>query len=208
MTPWLRFAGANRSTPVADRRRHAAQLSLLVSLVSIGGAAAAQIGDAVALIYHQVAADTPAATSVRPETFEAHLDYLQREGYAVVALDDVVAAVSGEASRLPPKAVALTFDDGYRSIYTTALPLLEARGWPFTVFVSTDAIDRGYANFMSWDELRELEARGGRIANHGAAHGHLIRREPGESAAAWRTRVRNDIVSAQALAVRCRSIPS
>lgn len=198
MTPCLRFAGANPSMPVADWRRHTAQLSLLVSLISFGGSAAAQIRDGVVLLYHHVAADTPAATSVRPETFAAHLDFLQREGYAVVALDDVVAAAIGESSRLPPKAVALTFDDGYRSIYTTALPLIEARGWPFTVFVSTDAIDRGYANFMSWDELRELEARGGRIANHGTAHGHLIRREPGESAAAWRTRVRGDIVSAQA----------
>jgi peptidoglycan/xylan/chitin deacetylase (PgdA/CDA1 family) len=182
---------------VADWLRHTFNPSLLVLLLTVGAAASAQASDAVVLLYHHVAVDTPAATSVRPETFDSHLDYLEREGYGVVALSTIVDAISGGAGTLPPKAVALTFDDAYRSIYTAALPRLEARDWPFTVFVSTQAIDQGYANFMTWDELRDLEARGATIANHSATHGHLIRRNDGESEAAWRSRVRDDIVSAQ-----------
>ncbi len=187
--------------PVADWVHGAVRLTLFASLAAVSGLAAAQAVQpvhAVVLLYHHVAADTPAATSVRPETFDAHLAYLDREGFTVIALQRIVAALRDPAVALPPKAVALTFDDGYRSIYTAALPRLEARGWPFTVFVSTDAIDNGYANFMSWDELRDLQSRGGRIANHGASHGHLIRLGPGESEATWRARVRDDIVAGQA----------
>ena len=56
--------------------------------------------------------------------------------------------------------VVLTFDDGYRSVYETAYPLLKARGWPFTVFLCPEGIDRGRGPVMTWDQLREMAAAG------------------------------------------------
>jgi peptidoglycan/xylan/chitin deacetylase (PgdA/CDA1 family) len=151
---------------------------------------------AVILLYHHVSESTPASTSVSPAVFESHLDYLEKSNFRVLPLADIVSALKDKRP-LPPRAVAITFDDGYQSILTEAMPRIAKRGWPFTVFVSTDAIDEGYATFMSWPDLRRIEAGGGTIANHTASHEHLVRRRPGESAAAWRRRVATDIESAQ-----------
>lgn len=151
---------------------------------------------AVILLYHHVAADTPGSTSVTPQVFERHLDHLDAHGYEVVPLSRIIEAVDGGAP-LPERAVAITFDDAYRSVHREAAPRLVARGHPFSVFVATDYIDQGLRPYMSWDELRELEAGGAEIANHSRAHEHYVFRPPDESRAEWRTRVRRDIEAAQ-----------
>ncbi len=159
--------------------------------------AAAPQDHAVILLYHHVSEDTPASTSVTPETFETHLDFLADSGYRVVSLEAIVSALAGGGT-LPPDAVAITFDDAYESVYTEALPRLERRGWPFTVFASTDYIDDDYGGYVSWDQLRAIERRGGAVGNHSRSHRHMIRREPGESAGEWRRRVADDLRHAQA----------
>lgn len=74
-------------------------------------------------------------------TFERLVDRIRSE-YAVVTLDDVAAALAGEAV-LPPRALALTFDDGYRSVCELADPLLRRHGLPYAVFVPPALIDAG-----------------------------------------------------------------
>ena len=151
---------------------------------------------AVILVYHHVDTTTPASTSVTPERFAGHLDLLAAGGYRVVPLADVVEALRfGKA--LPDRAVVLTFDDAWRSVYTEAFPLLQRRGWPFTVFVSTDAVDGRHGNTMSWNQLREIEAGGGTIGNHSRTHDHLVRRRDGETREQWRRRVGDDILWAR-----------
>ncbi len=180
-----------------------AALTLLLGFASAAGTVAAATdaaaGHAVILLYHHVADDTPASTSVTPETLTAHLDHLQANDYRVLPLSRIIRALTGAAEEtLPARAVAITFDDAYRSVYTNAAPRLAARGLPFAVFVSTDYIDRGFGGYMNWDQLRDLEARGAEIANHSRAHGHYVHRRAGESEQAWRRRVETDIRAAQA----------
>jgi biofilm PGA synthesis lipoprotein PgaB len=173
---------------------------VLVALVGLqlAGAVSAPAADhAVVLVYHHVSDRTPVSTSVTPEVFEKHLGYLAANDFTVLALSELVQSLA-DGRPLPPRTVALTFDDGYASVYREALPRLERRGWPFAVFVATEAIDGGSRLYMSWDEPRDVEQRGGSVGNHSTAHGHLVRREPGETASAWRRRVRDDIVQAQA----------
>jgi len=190
------------SMPVADTGRPPRAARILISLLSLAGicfspAARAADGSAVVLLYHHVDDSTPPSTSITTQSFDAQLDYLERENYSVLSLAELVRALR-EGELLPPRAVALTFDDGYDSVYTEALPRLERRGWPFTVFVATDYIDDGYAGFMTWAELRDLEARGGTVANHTRRHDHLIRVAADENQADWLARVRTDIETAQA----------
>ena len=76
------------------------------------------------LVYHHVSEETPASTSVSPAQFRSHLQLLTDQHFNVIALDQALTALQrGEA--LPERAVAITFDDGYRNIYDNALPLLE-----------------------------------------------------------------------------------
>jgi peptidoglycan/xylan/chitin deacetylase (PgdA/CDA1 family) len=93
--------------------------------------------------------------------------------------------------------VALTVDDAYLSVYTEAFPRLKALGWPFTVFVATDGIDKGFQAYMSWAQMREMSQHGVTFANHSASHDYLVRRKPGETESQWAVRVREDIQRAQ-----------
>lgn len=167
--------------------------TLLLILLVATGCSSTHAGDSfVVLLYHHVAEDTPRITSVTPAEFEAHLDYLDDNGFHVWSLKRAVAALEGGES-IPDRTVAITFDDAYTDIRTNAAPMLEDRDWPYTVFVATQAVDEGQGGIMGWDELRELEDRGATLANHGHAHEHLIRRRDGESREAWLARAREDI---------------
>nr|MEE4267520.1 polysaccharide deacetylase family protein [Candidatus Krumholzibacteria bacterium] len=90
---------------------------------------------------------------------------------------------------LPDSVVVLTFDDGYRSVYTEAFPRLKERGWPFTVFVSSDAIDQREGPVATWEELIEMAAHGATIASHSQKHNHMPRLMSGETRQEWKTRL-------------------
>ncbi len=151
---------------------------------------------AVILQYHHVNADTPASTSVTPEQFREHLEAIEAGGHPVLSLTDVAEALN-QGTELPDRTVVITFDDGYRSVYEAAFPLLRERGWPFTVFVHTEPLDYRNPLFVSWDQLREMAAAGATVANHTRTHAHLLRREAGEAKDDWADRVRGEIRDAQ-----------
>ena len=125
---------------------------------------------AVILTYHHVATDTPASTSINPQTFVEHLAYLDTNGYQVWPVQQIVEHLMAKKP-VPEKVVGLTFDDAYASIFTTAAPLLKARNMPFTVFASTALIGDNAGTYMSWSQLRALYKDGVDIANH--SHNHL-----------------------------------
>jgi len=171
-----------------------ASLALVALFLSTLAVAA---DSAVVLEYHHVGEDTPPSTSVTPETFERHMAYLAANGFKVWPLPRLIAAVrAGE--EVPERTIALTFDDGYRSVYEEVFPRLQARGWPFTIFVATGSLDDGDRNFVTWDQLREMEAAGVTIGNHSVNHPHMIRQLESEDKAAWLRRMRREIVEAQA----------
>jgi len=151
---------------------------------------------AAILIYHHVADETPASTSVTPETFDAHLDFLAEGGFHVADLETVVQALRTGAD-LPDSTVVLTFDDGYESVYETAFPRLRERGWPFTVFVCPDIIDRGVGPVMTWDQLREMAAAGALVANHGWNHDFMNRPQAQESTEQHQQRLEKEWLQAQ-----------
>lgn len=149
------------------------------------------------LEYHHVSENTPPSTSVTPDTFERHMNHLADNGFHVWPLPKLVKTLRN-GGEVPERTVALTFDDAYRSVHEEVFPRLQEREWPFTVFVATGPIDKGINAYMSWDDLRELEAAGITIANHSVSHEHMVRRRSGESESEWRKRLRREITDAQA----------
>lgn len=151
---------------------------------------------AVILMYHNVSSETPPSTSVTPEMFESHMRYLEQNGYRVMPLMNILQRLlAGET--LPESSIAITFDDAYKSVYTQAWPSLAKRGWPFSVFVTTNYIGDGNNHFMSWDNLREISHYGAEIGNHSRSHPHLVRRYKNESSAHWKQRVTEEVTAAQ-----------
>jgi peptidoglycan/xylan/chitin deacetylase (PgdA/CDA1 family) len=128
------------------------------------------------LLYHRVGEDRYSSTSIATEAFRQQMAWLSDHDYRVIPLGELVSALeAGEAP--PPHSVVITFDDTYRSIYEVAAPILAEYGYPYALFVYTQAMEAGYPDFMSWDQLRELAAQPGvEIGNHGHNHAHGVRR--------------------------------
>lgn len=169
---------------------------LLLLLASLGAVAADYPPHGVVLMYHRFGEASYPSTNVQPEQFEAQLDYLQQEGFQIWPLRRLVHTMFNGGT-IPDKTVALSVDDAYLSVYENAYPIVKARGLPLTVFVSTDAIDRGLHGFISWEQMREMQAHGIDFANHGASHRHLVRRLAGEAEEAWQERASADIGKAR-----------
>lgn len=127
---------------------------------------------AVVLMYHRFGEDDFPSTSIGLDQFAAHVAALEEGGHTVVPLSDVVAALRGQVT-LPDRAVAITIDDAYSSVYAHAWPVLRDKGWPFTLFVATRPVDRGTAGYMSWDEIRELAENGVEIGSQTVSHPHM-----------------------------------
>lgn len=152
--------------------------------------------NAVIFMYHRFGEDEYPSTNVRLDQFEAHLEYLEANGFNVWPLEKVVEHLRNNRP-MPDRTVAITIDDAYDSVYREAYPRLKERGWPFAVFVSTGPVDRGFASIMTWDQLREMAENGATIANHGVEHGHMADIRPGETKGEWLERVREEIGAAQ-----------
>ncbi|HEU5355549.1 MAG TPA: polysaccharide deacetylase family protein [Actinocrinis sp.] len=133
------------------------------------------------LLYHSVDDDPPAwiaPFTVGPRTFAAQLDAIVRSGRMPVTAGEVVTALRG-GEPLPPRAVAVTFDDGFLDFERNALPALTERALPATLFVTTGALapfNRSVlpnAAMMSLDQVAGLPRTGLTIGAHTHFHQQL-----------------------------------
>jgi peptidoglycan/xylan/chitin deacetylase (PgdA/CDA1 family) len=141
--------------------------------------------DVLVLCYHAVSERWPAALSIAPQHLEAHVALLKDRGYRGITFSQAVAEPA------VAKAVAITFDDAYRSVIERALPILSRAGFPATVFAPTAFIGTeepmswpGIDNWlhsehadellpMSWAELERLTADGWEVGSHTCTHPRL-----------------------------------
>jgi peptidoglycan/xylan/chitin deacetylase (PgdA/CDA1 family) len=146
------------------------------------------------LMYHKVNDVSPNPTTVPTEVFAGQMELLARLGYRPVSLESVRDHYL-EGAPLPPGAVLITFDDGYRDNLENALPVLRAHRYPAVLFVPIAYLDDGRPlpheellvtlgvrnPTLDWDELAELEAGGVRIESHGIGHWPLSALDPAEA---------------------------
>lgn len=97
----------------------------------------------VILMYHGLTEDdrTLDWTQVHVADFERQLRYL-KANYRVVPLPELVAMI--ESGTIPPYTCAITFDDGYRSCYKYALPILKQFELPASIFITSGFL-KGFA---------------------------------------------------------------
>ena len=124
------------------------------------------------LIYHRFGEDKYPSTNITVDRFREQLEFLRNNNYQVVSLEQLVDSLKG-GSRLPDRAVVITIDDGYRSVYTKAWPVLKQYGYPFTVFVYVQNTENKHWNYLTWDQIKEMKAAGVDLQNHGFAHDHM-----------------------------------
>ena len=119
--------------------------------------------------YHRVNDDTVDTDdySLSREQFQEQLDYFKENNYHTISMMDFIRAEKyGE--KLPENPIIITFDDGYEDNYTIMLPILEAHGMKATMYMVTNNI--GQPDYLTWEELRDMQERGVEIGSHTADH--------------------------------------
>ncbi|MDZ7641734.1 MAG: polysaccharide deacetylase family protein [Desulfurivibrio sp.] len=148
-------------------------LLLLWSAVGVSpGLAESSRGDATILIYHHFGDERYPTTNVGMDQFKEQLAYLDEQDYNVIPLAALVEMLATDTP-LPPKTVVITVDDAYRSTYEQAWPELKKYDFPFTVFVYVGALEKGYSNYLSWEQVEEMAAAGVDIQDHSYSHHRL-----------------------------------
>ncbi len=154
-----------------------------------------QAKSAVVFIYHHFGESKYPSTNITLKQFEYHLEYLNENNYNVWPLSKIAKHII-EKKSMPSKTVAITIDDAYISTYTNAYPRLKKFNYPFTVFVNTEPVDKKYKNFMTWDQMREMQKHGGEFANHSLSHDHLIPKKD-ETKEMFVARVKKEVIEGQ-----------
>jgi peptidoglycan/xylan/chitin deacetylase (PgdA/CDA1 family) len=144
------------------------------------------VSDILVLCYHAVSPRWESGLSVTPARLEAQLRFLLERGYRGATFHDAVTA--------PPaaKTVAVTFDDGFRSVFEHGFDVLSRLGLPGTIFVVTEFVG-GSAPMVwpgidewlrradeelapvSWKQLEQLAEAGWEIGSHTCTHPFLTR---------------------------------
>src|SRR5919109_1833942 len=120
-------------------------------------------------------------TEITPTAFEAQMKELKDKGITVIPMQDLLAWKRGEKN-IPPRCAVVTFDDGWKSQYEVAWPIMKKYGYTFTLFNYTEGVrggSLGGGEAITWEQLADMRDNGVDIEAHSATHqdlreGHTI----------------------------------
>lgn len=136
------------------------------------------------LLYHSVGErdcrNDKMGLSVPEDIFYMQMKYLNDNGFVPVSLRELVDKIKNNATFLD-KSIVITFDDGYRSALTKALPILRNFGFAATVFINVYFVEKKmrddfyWQNWetLSWDDVTQLQKTGLLIGSHALSHRRL-----------------------------------
>ena len=114
-------------------------------------------------------------TEITPAAFEAEMKELKDKGITVISMQDLLAWKRGEKN-IPPRCAVITFDDGWKSQYEVAWPILKKYGYPVTLFLYTEGVrggSLGGGEAITWEQLADMRDNGVDIQAHSATHQDL-----------------------------------
>ena len=114
-------------------------------------------------------------TEITPAAFEAQMKELKDKGITVISMQDLLAWKRGEKN-IPPRCAVITFNDGWKSQYEVAWPILKKFGYPVTMFIYTEGVrggSLGGGEAITWEQLADMRDNGADIEAHTATHQDL-----------------------------------
>jgi peptidoglycan/xylan/chitin deacetylase (PgdA/CDA1 family) len=114
-------------------------------------------------------------TEITPAMFEQQMKMLKDRGITVIGMQDLLAWKRGEKN-IPPRCAVITFDDGWKSQYEVAWPILKKMGYPVTMFIYTEGVagaSLGGGQAVTWEMLGDMRDNGVDIEAHSATHQDL-----------------------------------
>lgn len=120
----------------------------------------------VVIYYHEVVESGRGFSyqKIEKDKFEQQMKYLQEHHYQTLLFEDL-------GKPLPEKSIIVSFDDGFKSVYENAVPIMEKYGIKANIYLPTNYVGND-DHFMTWDMVRELQQTGNfEFAAH--THNHV-----------------------------------
>jgi peptidoglycan/xylan/chitin deacetylase (PgdA/CDA1 family) len=152
------------------------------SASGVSGAAGPSVGppgkDAVPILMYHVIAPAPAGAPypglyVEPAEFAEQMQALKDAGWHAVTLDQAQAYWTRGASLGPGKPIVISFDNGYNSQYTQALPVLRRLGWVGNENIQLTGLPPSQGG-LGAGQVRGLLAAGWELDTQGISHADLV----------------------------------
>lgn len=147
------------------------------------------------LTYHRFDNDCQSPLCMPAAVFREQIRYLKDNGYHAITPEELLAFLEYRGP-LPKKSVLISIDDGYRSVFDVAYPILREAGFTATLFIYTELI--GVSPIaLTWDQLLEMKRNGLSIGSHTIFHSDLTQAKEGESEAEHSARVVKELVGSK-----------
>lgn len=132
--------------------------------------------EVVTFVYHRFGDDRFPTTNISIEDFESHLSWLSSHNYQILSLTDAITYLNSDSA--VKNTAVITIDDGYKSFYTNALPLLVKYKLPATLFINTETVGAG--DYMDWSQLKQAMKNNIEIGNHTHSHAYFLNQKQNE----------------------------
>ena len=142
------------------------------------------------LTYHNFTTEESSSYKINIVEFEEQIDYLAAHNYSVISLSELIKGLKG--GQLPQKPIVITIDDGFKSTYTLAYPVLKKYNFPATLFIYTNFIEKNNGS-LTWEEIREMTKNNIEIGSHTLSHCNLLKYKKNENYETYLARIRREI---------------
>ncbi len=123
-------------------------------------------------MYHRIGEDKYPSTNVTIEQFNSHIDYISKNNFNTIALDEIVSIILND-EKFDRNTISFSVDDAYESFYLNAWPKFKDNNIPVTLFISTEIINNKTNGYMTWDQIRTFLDEGGNVGQHTSSHLHM-----------------------------------
>ena len=142
------------------------------------------------LAYHNFTKNEGSSYDMNIVEFEKQMDYLAAHNYSVISLSELLKGL--KTGQLPPKSIVITIDDGFKSTFTLAYPVLKKYNFPATLFIYTNFIEKNNGS-LTWGEIREMTKNNIEIGSHTLSHCNLLKYKKNENYETYLARIRREI---------------
>lgn len=142
------------------------------------------------LTYHNFTEDEGSSYKINIVEFEKQMDYLATHNYSVISLSELLKGLGD--GQLPPKPIVITIDDGFKSTYALAYPILKKYNFPATLFLYTNFIEKNSYS-LTWEEIREMIKNNIEMGSHTLSHYNLLKYKKNENYETYSARIRKEI---------------
>jgi peptidoglycan/xylan/chitin deacetylase (PgdA/CDA1 family) len=146
------------------------------------------------LSYHKFSESKTDKMTVTASAFEEQMKLLKDKGYHVITLDQLFDFLDFKI-QIPKNSVVITIDDGWRSAYDIAFPILKKYGYPATLFVYTTLITDSSVT-LNWGLINEMAGQGIDLQCHTRTHRRLTAPAPKESFNAYFEAIEKELLDA------------